>query len=121
MPLPQPLPYPLSEPGPILTYLAGLRKNGPSLAKQAEAAEAAVRDLLQTNDGAILLELLEKAVSLSQMAILSDERALVGRNAQTFIVSDLRRIASNETEQLLAQRAAQYRRPGRGDTATVDT
>jgi hypothetical protein len=113
----QHLPLPISEPGPILTYLAGLRKNGPAFSKQAEAAEKAVQSLLQTSDGAILLDLLEKAVSLSQMPIVSDERALVGRNAQTFIVSDLRRIASNETEQLLAQRAAQYRRVGRGDAA----
>jgi hypothetical protein len=85
--------------------------------KQAEAAEVAVRDLLQTKDGAMLLDLLEKAVSLSQLTVVSDERALVGRNAQTFIVSDLRRIASNETEQLLAQRAAQHARTERRYTS----
>jgi hypothetical protein len=86
---------------------------GPSGQKVADEAEAAVRDMLQTNDGAIFLDLLEKSVSLSQVPLMSDERALVGRNAQTFIVSDLRRIANNETEQLLAQRAAQRTRSER--------
>jgi hypothetical protein len=83
----------------------------------ADAAEAAVRDMLQTKEGAIFLDLLEKSVSLSQLPVLADERALVGRNAQTFIVSDLRRIASNEMDQLVARRAAQHSRTG-GRTGT---
>jgi hypothetical protein len=62
---------------------------------------AAVRNALSTSDGAILLDLLEKSTLLSVLPILSDDRALSARNAQALICSDLRRIMSDEHEQLL--------------------
>jgi len=111
------LPLLLSEPGPLLVYFTKLRMTGPSGQKAADETEAAVRDMLQTKEGAIFMDLLEKSVSLSQLPLMADERALVGRNAQTFIVSDLRRIANNEMDQLLAKRAAQHSRTG-GRTST---
>jgi len=113
-----PLPLPLSEPGPILTYLTRLRSaNIDQIKLAADHAEAQVREMLNTQAGAILLDLLEKSTSLSQVPISGDERALAARNAQTFILSDLRRIASNETEQILAQGNARGGRHGRRNTA----
>ena len=97
------LPRLLNEPGPILTYLSKLR-NGQHADKAAKA-QAAVRTLLATPDGAILLELLEVSTSLSLTGILQDERALFARNSQSFIASDLRRIMTDETEQLLDRQA----------------
>jgi hypothetical protein len=95
-----PLPLRHSEPGPILGYLTQLRAANPKLAEQTIAA---VRALLRTQDGAILLDLLDKSTVQALVPILADPRALEARNAQGFIVSDLRRIVTNETEQLVQQ------------------
>lgn len=94
-----PLPLPLNEPGPLLAYLSKLHafKKG----EIAEATIGAVRAVLRTEDGRILLDLLEKSTSLLLTPILADDRALFARNAQAFIASDLRRIMSDENEQLL--------------------
>lgn len=97
------LPRPFNEPGPILSYLSKLRNAGH--ADQAAKAQEAVRTLLGTPDGSILLELLEVSTSLSLTGILQDERALAARNSQSFIASDLRRIMTDETEQLLDRQA----------------
>lgn len=96
------LPQLLSEPGPLLTYLSKLRALD---AGKADAAIDAVRVVLGTIEGVILLDLLEKSTQLLQTPIYADDRALLARNAQGFIASDLRRILSDETEQLLEQRA----------------
>jgi hypothetical protein len=61
----------------------------------------AIRAVLSTEGGAILLDFLEKATLLSLSPVLGDDRALSARNAQALIPSDLRRIMSNEHEQLL--------------------
>ena len=98
-----PLPRPLNEPGPLLTYLSKLRNSGH--ADQADKAQDAVRAVMASQVGAILLELLEVSTSLSLTGILQDERALAARNSQSFIASDLRRIMTDETEQLLERQA----------------
>ncbi len=101
------LPRPLNEPGPVLTYLSKLSAVNSDL---AEATIGAVRAIMQTPDGAILLDLLEKSTTLSVLPILSDDRALLARNAQALIPSDLRRITSDEHEQLLLAKAGAKRR-----------
>lgn len=93
------LPLRLPKPGPLLEYHAWLHGKNPELAKQAIFA---VRDALKTPGGAILLEMLEKAIALSPSEILGDSRALEARNAQGFILTDLQRIASDEYEKVLA-------------------
>lgn len=94
------LPRPLNEPGPLLAYLAKLRVVNPALTKDAVEL---IRATLATEGGAILLDLLEKSTLMSVSPILGDDRALSAKNAQALIPSDLRRIMSNETEQLLAK------------------
>lgn len=103
-----PLPLPLNEPGPVLTYLSKLRNLD---AARADATIAAVRTVLSLPDGAILLDLLEKSTALSLVPILADERALFARNAQAILASDLRRITSDEHEQVSGPDAE--KRPGR--------
>lgn len=66
-----------------------------------DKAIAAIRAMLSTPDGAIFLEMLENATVNWRVPILADDRALAARNAQSFIALDLRRIMSDETEQLL--------------------
>jgi hypothetical protein len=95
-----PLPLPLSEPGPVLTYLSKLRQADPA---QWEKTRVALRFLLETPDGVMLLDLLEKATVHSLLPILADPRALEARNAQALIARDLRRITTDETEQLVQQ------------------
>ena len=93
-----PLPLRLSEPGPILQYMSFLRGID---AKTADKVVAAVRAILSTDDGAILLDLLEKSTLKGHVPIMADPRALEALNAQSLIALDLRRILSDETEQLL--------------------
>lgn len=95
------LPLRLSEPGPLLNYLTWLRQSDP---KAADKTVAAIRAALSTPDGAILLDLLEKSTKDLLVPILADPRALEARNAQSFIPLDLRRILSDETEQLLQRK-----------------
>jgi hypothetical protein len=114
---PSKLPPRLSEPGPLLTYLSHLQTQAPEhLRPLALEHIHAIREILATEEGAMLMDLLEKSTALSFLPVMSDERALVARNAQALILSDLRRIASNETE-LLRQAAEASagrtrRRPG---------
>lgn len=93
------LPVRIPAPGPILQYHAWLHGQDPQL---AERVLQGIRTALQGPGGPILLEVLEKAISLSLSEILGDERALAARNAQGFILTDLQRIASDEYERLLA-------------------
>jgi hypothetical protein len=65
-----------------------------------------------TEDGAILLELLEKATLNSLVPIFADPRALDARNAQAFIALDLRRIVSDEFDRPTDPDTGNYR-PGR--------
>jgi hypothetical protein len=80
----------LPEPGPILGYLSRLPIG------QREQTMAAVASVLNAPDGAILLDLLEKALLLRTPPLLTDVRALDLLNAQRFIFHDLKRIASEE-------------------------
>lgn len=107
------LPLRLPKPGPLLEYLQWLHSK--DVAKATETRQA-IRKALNTPDGRILLELLEKSIEFAAMPILDDPRALAAKNAQAFIAHDLRRIVSNETEQLLARQtddAGGRRTPGR--------
>lgn len=92
------LPIPLSEPGPLLTYIMRARGMDP---KKIDGAIAAIRTMLSTSEGAIFLEMLENATLNWRVPVLADDRALAAKNAQSFIALDLRRILSDETEQLL--------------------
>jgi hypothetical protein len=107
-----PLPLPLCEPGPILTYLSKLRQADPAL---WEKVRVSLRFLMETPDGAMLLDLLEKATVETVLPILADPRALEARNAQALIARDLRRIVSDETDQLVQRQdqLASARRPVR--------
>ena len=69
-----------------------------------DKAIAAIRAMLSTPDGAIFLEMLENSTVNWRVPILADDRALAARNAQSFIALDLRRIMSDETEQLLQRK-----------------
>ncbi len=107
-----PLPRPLPEPGPVLTYLSKIGAINPAL---RDKTIGDIRALLAYPEGAILLELLEVSTSLSLLPTLADERALLARNAQAILASDLRRIMSDEHEQVLERSSAQRtRRTGRG-------
>ncbi|MCB2105011.1 MAG: hypothetical protein KDE10_11055 [Rhodobacteraceae bacterium] len=106
------LPARLPEPGPLLEYLQWLRSSD---VQASEKARLAIRSMLSTSDGAMFMELLEKAVLYRANAILGDSRALEARNAQGLIAFDLRRIASDEHEQLLERQTnLQHRRSRSG-------
>lgn len=108
------LPRRVSKPGPILEYLNGLLAAGPQTEKRAKEAIAAVRAVLSTKDGAILLDLLEKSTTDFFLDPLASERACDALNAQRFIALDLRRIVSDELEHVLEQnRARSAERSGR--------
>jgi hypothetical protein len=96
------LPVRMPKPGPILEYHAWLHGMNPLL---AEKMLAELRLALRGTGGAMLLEVLEKAIQLSLSDPLGDPRALEARNAQGFILSDLQRLASDEYEKLLAGKA----------------
>jgi hypothetical protein len=91
------LPRRLSEPGPILEYLNRLRAKQPDLVMRIEMD---LKAMLQTDEGRMFLELLDKSVLLSALPAVTDERALVARNAQGLLALDLRRILSDESEQV---------------------
>ena len=101
------LPLRLSEPGPLLSYMQWLRGVDP---KMADKTIAAIRAVMETPDGAILLDLLEKSTKDFLHPVLADPRALEARNAQSFIALDLRRIMSDETEQLLHRKTNEANR-----------
>lgn len=97
------LPLRLSEPGPLLSYIMWLYTVDKK--KALDVADMAAR-ALRTPEGRILLELIEKSVEATPTKILEDPRALVARNAQAFIASDLKRILSDETKRLHDEREA---------------
>ncbi|QDP64851.1 MAG: hypothetical protein Unbinned5081contig1001_8 [Prokaryotic dsDNA virus sp.] len=88
------LPHPLPEDGPLINYVGSLDK------PNREKAYARVRSLLQTEDGRFLIELMEMATLNRITPLHAGPRALDARHAQSFIASDLRRIA-DETEYVL--------------------
>ena len=96
------LPQLVNDPGPILTYLQKLALHD---SDAADKARLMVRAMLATPEGAMFLDLLEKSTQLSQTPVLADPRALEARNAQGFIASDLKRIASDEHERLAERNA----------------
>jgi hypothetical protein len=91
------LPRRLSEPGPILEYLNRLRGTNPALVMRVEQD---LKTMLQTDEGRMFLDLLDKAVLLSALPTVADDRALTARNAQGLLALDLRRILSDESEQV---------------------
>ncbi len=88
------LPRRLSKPGPLIEYISELQRAG--LKRQADHAIFAVKSALGSKNGAIVLELLEKAILERSIDISADPRALDANNAQSFIALDLRRILSDE-------------------------
>ena len=88
-----------SDPGPILKYLKTLLSN-PATRKHAIEARNAVRAILSSKEGAILLDLLNKSTFEQIVSAEESSSALVARNAQAFIAHDLRRIMSNELDAL---------------------
>jgi hypothetical protein len=85
------LPTPQPEPGPLLIYIESLP---PEIARNTLTA---VRALLQTAEGRILMDLMDKSTKDRIPRLFCDPRALDARHAQSFIAADLRRIA-DETE-----------------------
>lgn len=84
----------LSEPGPVIDYIANLRRGG--LDRDAQRCVLAIREVLASEAGRIVMELLEKSTIETPTPILADVRALTARNAQSFIAHDLRRVMSDE-------------------------
>jgi hypothetical protein len=91
------LPLRLSEAGPVVEYLNNLAES-PDPANKAAARKAvvAVKRVMATEDGAMLLELLQKATTQFFISPFADPRACDALNAQRFIALDLRRIASDD-------------------------
>lgn len=92
------LPLRLDRAGPVVEYLNEMHDKEPELAAQAKEARAAVRRVISTPDGAILLDLLEKATVLFSIHPSADPRACDALTAQRLIAVDLRRIASNDPD-----------------------
>lgn len=93
----------LSNAGPILEYLNWLLDHDePASIETARA----IKTMLKTPEGAILLDLLQKSLEMRVLPMGSDHSALAERNAQCFILSDLRRLLTDETDQILAKRTA---------------
>lgn len=89
------LPLPLCEPGPLTGYLNLLTEQNPTLAADVSRE---IRASLKTPGGVKLMELLEICLMRNPIPISADPSALAARNAQGFILADLRRIASNELD-----------------------
>ena len=121
----RPLPNPLSKPGPIIEYLSKLRDvaqrfggaRGKDMLVQVDETEEAVRRVLLSEDGRVLMDLLEKSIDCRLHDVSENSGALGATMAQRFIASDLNRIASNERADLQkyaeAAAAARPRRTGR--------
>jgi hypothetical protein len=105
------LPRRLSEPGPVIRYLLALRGMDKS---KHDAAIAAARKALSGVEGRILLDLLDKSTLEIQHPVGVDPSALVASNAQSLIASDLRRLMSDELEQVYERQADARSRHGRG-------
>lgn len=93
------LPRRISEPGPLIGYINMLLQSGQR--KTAVKVIEAVRSSLLTDEGAIVLELLEKSTLERTLPIDGDLSALAASNAQSFIALDLRRILSDEFDAAL--------------------
>lgn len=103
-PLNKPLPRRLSKPGPLIEYLTWLHKleaQHPKLKGRFNEVVQAIKTVASTQEGAILLDFLEKSTHDFALPPDAEPRALDALNAQSFIALDLRRIASDEIEQLL--------------------
>ena len=91
------LPLRLSEAGPVTDYLNNLAESpDPGNKAAAREAVAAVRRVLSTPDGLMLLELLQKSTTEFFISPFADPRACDALNAQRFIALDLMRIASDD-------------------------
>lgn len=100
----QPLPRRHSKPGPLLDYLVELHKTEalhPKLKGRFNMVVQAIKTVASTPEGAILLDFLEKATHDYRMSPDTDPRALDALNSQSFIALDLRRIVSDELDQIL--------------------
>lgn len=96
------LPRRLSEPGPIIRYLLALREIDK---EKHDGAVEAVRKALSGTEGRILLDLLDKSTLEVIHPSDANSSALAASNAQSFIASDLRRLMSDELEQVYKRQA----------------
>ncbi|MDR9393982.1 MAG: hypothetical protein RI571_06595 [Roseovarius sp.] len=108
------LPNRISKPGPVLDYLQNLASQGGEGGDIARRTALAVQRVLQTEDGAILLELLEKATTDFFLSPSAESSALDALNSQRFVVLDLRRITTDETQHVLARQQDHAETRGRG-------
>lgn len=106
----QNLPLPPSKNGPLLEYLNVLGEIDADIARHVSRE---IRDALKTAGGVKLMELLEIVLMRNPLPIDGNACALAARNAQGFILADLRRIASNELDVRLDE---QNRKGGAGRT-----
>jgi hypothetical protein len=74
--------------GPLIGYLREIDQT------EAQQVRETIRALLNTPDGAILMELLEKSLTLRVVPLIADPRAYEYLNAQRFIATDLQQIVS---------------------------
>lgn len=104
------LPRRRNKPGPLLAYISEYHAADPAKAK---ILVQSIRIAMGTNEGAILLDLIEKSTMLCASDPEENKRALGAKNAQSFIAHDLRRIMSNELDALLEDEKSPRVGPGR--------
>jgi len=112
------LPRRLSDPGPLIEYIALLQRGGSR--REAKGVITSIRSMLNTPEGAIFLDLLDKAVLERSVSIAADPRALDAINAQGFIALDLRRIQSDEFDEKTEPDAPVVGTPGRRRRSAAD-
>jgi hypothetical protein len=91
-----------AETGPLIQYLKTLALSDGYKTEAREAVEA-IKEMLATPQGKILLDLMQKAVIERLVPTTENSSALACRNAQAFIAHDLRRIMNNELDALFEQ------------------
>lgn len=100
-----PLPNRRRDKGPVIDYLAWLTEQAKATRDEkilghVRSAILAIQRIAETEDGAILLDLLKKSTLEFALPPSTDARALEAHNAQAFIFLDLARIASHELDGL---------------------
>jgi hypothetical protein len=99
-------------------YLNYLQSISPEMSARVKDVRHAVRNVLSTHDGAILLDLLEKSTVHFTLHPETEPRALDALNAQRMIALDFRRIASDDVEHLPQRQTGQIARSGTGRGTT---
>ena len=109
------LPARLAPKGPLLTYLEALARD-PALRPRVAETQEAIRAALRSPGGQMLLDLMDRATCDwgldPALGAAPEVRALADLKAQSLIAHDLRRLVSDELEQVEAslERARSARR-----------